>query len=155
LNLLEGYFSVHDFSDREKIIFSLLKATPHVKDWWETYSEKKDKEEPSLLSVVPTWNYFLDTIKEQYYFMGSYEDRYIQLTMLRQQRYQDVHELMNLSHTLRKKLCIKYSEKHLVLKYHICIHRYIQEEMEFLDISSVGTTYRYAANIEQKFKQKK
>jgi hypothetical protein len=32
LNLLEGYFSVHDFSDREKIIFSLLKATPHVKD---------------------------------------------------------------------------------------------------------------------------
>ena len=32
LNLLEGYFSVHDFSDREKITFSLLKATPHVKD---------------------------------------------------------------------------------------------------------------------------
>ena len=32
LNLLEGYFSVHDFSDREKIIFALLKATPHVKD---------------------------------------------------------------------------------------------------------------------------
>ena len=32
LNLLEGYFSFHDFSDKEKIIFSLLKATPHVKD---------------------------------------------------------------------------------------------------------------------------
>ena len=32
LNLLEGYFSVHDFSNREKIIFALLKATPHVKD---------------------------------------------------------------------------------------------------------------------------
>ena len=31
-NLLEWYFSVHDFSDWEKIIFSLLKATPHVKD---------------------------------------------------------------------------------------------------------------------------
>ena len=42
LNLLEGYFSVHDFSDWEKIIFSLLKDTPHVKDWWETYCEKKD-----------------------------------------------------------------------------------------------------------------
>ena len=28
LNLLEGYFSVHDFSDRENIIFSLLKAAP-------------------------------------------------------------------------------------------------------------------------------
>ena len=32
LNLLEGYFSVHDFFDREKIIFTLLKAAPHVKD---------------------------------------------------------------------------------------------------------------------------
>jgi hypothetical protein len=32
LNLLEGYFSVHNFSDREKIIFSLLKVIPHVKD---------------------------------------------------------------------------------------------------------------------------
>jgi hypothetical protein len=32
LNLSEGYFSVHDFSDREKIIFSMLKVGPHVKD---------------------------------------------------------------------------------------------------------------------------
>jgi hypothetical protein len=29
LNLLEGYFSVHDFSNREKITFSLLKV-PHM-----------------------------------------------------------------------------------------------------------------------------
>jgi hypothetical protein len=58
LNLLEGYFSVHDFFDREKIIFLLLKATPHVKDWWETYCEKKNEEEPSLFSVIPTLNYF-------------------------------------------------------------------------------------------------
>ena len=28
LNLIEGYLLVHDFSDQEKIIFSLLKATP-------------------------------------------------------------------------------------------------------------------------------
>jgi hypothetical protein len=32
LNLLEGYFSVHNFSDREKISFALLKVVPHVKD---------------------------------------------------------------------------------------------------------------------------
>ena len=68
---------------------------------------------------------------------------------------QDVHELMNLFHTLRTKLGIKYSEKHLVLKYRSCLHRCIQEEMEFLDISSLGMAYRYAAKIEQKFKQKK
>jgi hypothetical protein len=41
LNLLEGYFSVHNFSDREKITFSLLKVIPHVKDWWDTYSEQR------------------------------------------------------------------------------------------------------------------
>jgi hypothetical protein len=40
LNLLEGYFSVHNFSDREKITFTLLKALPHVKHWWETYWRK-------------------------------------------------------------------------------------------------------------------
>jgi hypothetical protein len=31
LNLLEGYFSVHNFSDRENITFALLKVVPHVK----------------------------------------------------------------------------------------------------------------------------
>jgi hypothetical protein len=63
--------------------------------------------------------------------------------------------MTNLFHTLRTKLGIKDSEKHLVLKYRSCLHRYIQEEMEFLDISSLGVAYRYAAKIEQKFKQKK
>jgi hypothetical protein len=40
LNLLEGYFFVHEFSNRERIIFTLLKVAPHIKDWWETYSEQ-------------------------------------------------------------------------------------------------------------------
>ena len=39
------------------------------------------------------------------------------------------------------------------LKYRGALHRYIQTEMDFLDISSLGATYRYAAKIEQKFKQ--
>ena len=39
LNMLDGYFSVHEFSSRENIVFTLLKAAPHVKDWWETYCE--------------------------------------------------------------------------------------------------------------------
>ena len=32
LNLLEGYFSAHNFFDRENITFSLLKVITHVKD---------------------------------------------------------------------------------------------------------------------------
>jgi hypothetical protein len=42
LNLLEGYFSVHNFSNREKITFALLKVVPHVKDWWETFCEQEE-----------------------------------------------------------------------------------------------------------------
>ena len=84
--------------------------------------------------------------------MRIYQDDYIQWTMLRQQRDQDVHEMTNLFHTLHTKLGIKYSEKNLVLKYHIFLHIYIQEEMEFLDISSLGAAYQYAAKIEKKFK---
>jgi hypothetical protein len=36
LNLLEGYFSVHNFSERENVNFTLLKALPHVNNCWET-----------------------------------------------------------------------------------------------------------------------
>jgi hypothetical protein len=42
----------------------------------------------------------------------------------------------------------------MVLKYHGALHRYIQTEMEFLDISSLGVAYRYVVKIEQKLKQK-
>ena len=54
LNLLEGYFSVHNFLNKENINFLLLKAIPHVKDWWETFCEQKETEEPSLFTVTTT-----------------------------------------------------------------------------------------------------
>ena len=41
LNLLEGYFSIHNFSNKETIPFPLLKDLPHVKHWWESHCEKK------------------------------------------------------------------------------------------------------------------
>jgi hypothetical protein len=154
LNLLEGYFSVHNFSNREKITFALLKAIPHVKDWWETFCEQKETEEPSLFSVTATWESFRDVIKEQYYPVRSYDDLYTKWTTLRQERDQAVPDFTNIFHTLRTKLGIKDSERHLVLKYRGALHRYIQTEMEFLDISSLGAAYRYAIKIEQKLKQK-
>jgi hypothetical protein len=49
-------------------------------------------------------------------------------------------------------LGIKDSERQLVLKYHGALHRYIQTEMDFLDISSLGVAYRYDVKIEKKFK---
>jgi hypothetical protein len=154
LNLLEGYFSVHKFSNREKITFALLKVVPHVKDWWETFCEQKETEETSLFSVTATWESFRDAIKEQYYPVRSYDDLYTKWTTLRQERDQAVLDFTNIFHTLHTKLGIKYSERHLVLKHCGALHRYIQTEMEFLDISSLGAAYRYAVKIEQKLKQK-
>ena len=46
----------------------------------ETYCEKNEETEPSLFSAIPTWNYFHQAIKEQYYHVGSYGDKYIQWT---------------------------------------------------------------------------
>jgi hypothetical protein len=54
LHLLEGYFYVHNFSNREKIMSVLLKVIPRVKDWWETSYEQKETEEPSLFIVMVT-----------------------------------------------------------------------------------------------------
>jgi hypothetical protein len=45
LHLLEGYFSIHNFSNKEKITFVLLKVVSHVKDFRETFCEKKEIEE--------------------------------------------------------------------------------------------------------------
>jgi hypothetical protein len=90
LNLLEGYFSIHKFSNREKITFALLKVVPHVKDWWETFCEQKEIKKTSLFSVMTTWESFRDAIKEQYYPVESYDDLYTKWTTLRQERDQTV-----------------------------------------------------------------
>ena len=152
LNLLEGYFSVHNFSDKEKITFALLKVLPHVKYWWETYWEQSSTEESRIYGAEPTWDFFVDAVKEQYYPIGNYEEQYMRWTTLWQERGQEVSEFTNTFHTLRTKLGIKDSERHLVLKYHGALHRYIQTEMDFLDISSLGAACRYVVKIEQKFK---
>jgi hypothetical protein len=83
----------------------------------------------------------VDAVKEQYYHVGNYEDQYMRWTILRQERGQVVSDFTNTFHTLRTKLGIKDSERHLALKYRGNIHRYIQAEMDFLYISSLGVAY--------------
>jgi hypothetical protein len=67
-------------------------------------------------------------------------------TKLRQERGQAVPKFTN------TKLGIKESKRNLVLKYRGALHIYIQTEMDFLDISSLGAAYQYAVKIEHKFK---
>jgi hypothetical protein len=117
LNMLEGYFSIHNFSDRENITFTLLKDLPHVKHWWETYWKQSSIEESEIYGFDPTWDFFVDVVKEQYYLVGNYEEQYMRWTRLRQERGQEVSKFTNTFHTLRTKMGIKDSEIHLVLKY--------------------------------------
>ena len=101
-----------------------------------------------------TWAYFVDALKGQYYPVKNYEDQYTRWTTMRQERDQEVSKFTNIFHILCTKLGIRDSEWNLVLKYHGFLNKYIQTKMEFLDISSLGVTYRYAIKIEQKFKQR-
>ena len=73
MNVLEGYFSVHNFSDREKITFALLKLVPHVQNWWGTYCEQNSSDESGMFETNPTWASFIDSIREQYYPVGNYD----------------------------------------------------------------------------------
>jgi hypothetical protein len=65
---------------------------------------------------------------------------------------QIVSEFTNNFHTLCTKLGIKEYEWHLVLNYREALHRYIQIEMDFLNISSLEVAYRYVVKIKQKFR---
>jgi hypothetical protein len=94
----------------------------------------------------------VDAVKEQYYLVDNYEDQYMRWTTLQQEKSQTVSKLKNTFHALCTKLGIKYSKQHLILKYCGALHRYIQTEMDFLNISSLGVTYRYVVKIEQKFR---
>jgi hypothetical protein len=108
--------------------------------------------ETGIYGVEPTWDFFVDAVKEWYYPIGNYEDQYMRWTRLWQERVQAILEFTNTFHNLRTKMGIKDSERHLVRKYRGDLHRYIQTEMGFMDISSLGATYRYDVKIEQKFK---
>ena len=101
---------VHNFSYRENITFTLLKAIPHVKYWWETFCEQKETMEPSLFTVVSTWESFRDVIKEQYYHVVSYDDLYTEWITLRQERDQVEPDFTNIFHALRTNLGIEDSE---------------------------------------------
>jgi len=61
---------------------------------------------------------------------------------------QDVHEWMNTFHTLHTNMGIKDFERHMELKYCSYFNKYIQEEMNLLDILLLVVSYQCAAKIE-------
>jgi hypothetical protein len=120
----------------------LLKSLPHVKAWWKGYLERYTANESTPFKREPTWEAFVDALKEDFYPIRNYDDQYMRWMTLRQKRAQMMPKYTNIFHTLRSKLGIKDSEWYLVLKYHNALHRYIQTYIDFLDISSLGDAYQ-------------
>jgi hypothetical protein len=65
-----------------------------------------------------------------------------------------VLEYTNIFHTLFINMGIEDSWWNMVIKYYSGLHRYIQTDMEFPYISSLGVTYQYVVKIKKNFKQK-
>ena len=74
--MLKGYFSIQKKFDSEKITFALLKSLPHVKYWWDGYCERHAKDKYDLFKTKPTWEYFVDVVKEESYPVRNYDDQY-------------------------------------------------------------------------------
>ena len=131
-----------------------MKVEIHVKLAWEERllnNERKAREELEILSKnKPTCGEFVGYIKEAYLPEDVYEQKYIEWQLLRQKRDQSVQDYTNTFHALSTNLGIEDSEKHQILKYCSGLHRYIQPEMEFLNIETLETIYKYATKIELK-----
>jgi hypothetical protein len=84
LNLLEGYYSVQKKFDNENITFMLLKSIPRVRNWWEGYWERYTTNESTPLKRETTWETFVDSLKEDFYPIGNYDEKYITWTTLHQ-----------------------------------------------------------------------
>ena len=119
LSKLERYFCVNNFLDIEKITFSLLKVENHVNFSWQahlTAKENQEAQDEHKFSVMfdrkPTWEEFVEHIKQEYYPEDTYEQKYMQWRLLQQKKDQSVQEYTNIFHALSTKLGIKDSGKH-------------------------------------------
>jgi len=107
LNLLKGYYIVQNFSDDEKVTFTLLKSIPHVKYCWGGNWERHNEDDSMEFKTRPTWEAFVDALKVEFYHVGNYDNQYTRWTTLHQERDQMVTEYTNILHTLPSKLGIK------------------------------------------------
>lgn len=81
---LERYFSVDQFSNEEKINFSLLKTEGHVKHSWEAKVSSKELQTRNtfFFHQKPTWGEFVEHIKEEYFPADTYKHKNMQWQLL-------------------------------------------------------------------------
>ena len=85
IDRLETYFSLGEYSSREKIKASTLKLSKHALTWWKSYKRKVNYSEV-------TWKTFKELLKKQFYPVGFLEQRWSSWYNLRQRYVQSVQE---------------------------------------------------------------
>jgi hypothetical protein len=55
--------------------FELLKSLPHARAWWEGYWERYTVDESTPFRREPTWEAFVDALKEEFYPIKNYDDQ--------------------------------------------------------------------------------
>jgi hypothetical protein len=100
-------FFVHKFWNREKISFLILKSIPYVKDWSKKLCEQKETEEPFIIYSRSHLESFKDSIEEQYYPVGSYDDLAQKMDHVAIRKKPSGARVHKSLHTLRTKLGIK------------------------------------------------
>ena len=108
----------------------------------------------AMFDGKPTWEEFVEYIKQEYYLEDTYEQKYMQWQLLRQKKEQLVQEYTNIFHAFSAKLGIKDSKKHVVLKYKSGLHRYIQTKMDFLNIETLSSAFKYASKLRRNSNKK-
>jgi hypothetical protein len=110
LNLLEGYFSVHNFSTGKRSPSHSSRLSPMSNIGGKLTGRKVPQRNLEYMGLEPTWDFFVDAVKEQYYPVDNYEDQYMRWTTLRQEKSQTMSEFTNTFHTLHTKMGIKDSK---------------------------------------------
>jgi hypothetical protein len=129
LNLLEGYFSVHNFSNREKIIFHSSKSFPMSNIGGKLSVRKRKQRNPHYLQSRPSGNpsgmllrnnttlsEVMTTCIPNGPHCGKKETKKCQSSQIS-------------SIPCAPSWVSNIQSRHIVLKYHSALHRYIQTEM--------------------------
>ena len=141
---------VNQLSEVENITIASLKMSTSVHCWWENLSTNMEKEE----DPIDTWVKFVKYVWKEFYPPKYLEQQYKKWQQLSQWKDQAVHSYNDDFYRLMARLGIQEEEKFLVLKYVSGLSLYIQQEMEFLTVSTLADVFHYANELEAKQKGK-
>ena len=87
LNILEGYLFVKNFPTRKRSPSHSSRLSP-MSNIGGKLTRSKVPQMNMEYGAKPTWDFFVDAVKEQYYPVDNYEEQYMRWTTLWQEKIQ-------------------------------------------------------------------